>query len=439
MNMRPILSILIIMGLAVGCTSYDPLVRDAKSNFDEGNYQDAIETANEALTANPDDPFAHYYHAMANAGLAQQTEPPSDRQGYYEETFSSMNNARRLFEETQTLSSEAILLDDVYSNLWAYEHNSGANYILDDSLRNVTPNPDELAIQHFENAIIIQPDSSISHVVLASTRYNTGDVDGAITAYERAMTVLNPPSIEDFDFLTNLYLLRERHGDALNMAEEAHEQYPEEASFVQYMADAHLYLGDLDQAMELIRGLIEDDPDNPQYYYVLGTQIYQVAQEHLDEATNKYTQAWDMELQLSQLTQAERTDLQEQIDQLKSEAAAAEEEGNELGDMAVSEIQQSIELNPENDEAYNVLGIIFQNRASLLFDKRNEEARDDNELAMEFDQEARGYLNRALENYEQAAELNPDEVSYWERLFRVYTTLGMSDEADEAMERAGMD
>ncbi|MEX2601314.1 MAG: tetratricopeptide repeat protein [Balneolaceae bacterium] len=439
MNMRPILSVLIILGLAWGCASYDPLVRDAKNNFDEGNYQDAIAAANEALETNPGDPFAHYYHAMANAGLAQETEPPSDRKGLYEEVYTSMNNAKRLFEETQTLSSEAILLDDVYSNLWAFEHNSGANYILDDSLREVTPNPEELAIQHFENAIIIQPDSSISHVVLASTRFNTGDIDGAIVAYERAMTVLDPPTVDDYDFLTNLHLMREDYQNALDLAEEAHEQYPDEASFVQYMADSHLYLGDLEQAMALIRGLIEDDPENPQYYYVLGTQIYQVAQEHLDEATNKYTQAWDMELQLPQLTQAERADLQEQIDQLKSEAAAAEEEGNELGDMAAAEIQKSIELNPENDEAYNVLGIIYQNRASLLFDKRNEEARDDNELAMEFDQEARSYLDRALENYEQAAELNPDEVSYWERLFRVYTTLGMSDEADEAMERAGMD
>ena len=44
----------------------------------------------------------------------------------------------------------------------------------------------------------------------------------------------------------------------------------------------------------------------------------------------------------------------------------------------------------------------------------------------------------AMENYERAAELDPDNTNYWESLFRIYTSLGMLEEAEAAMEKAGM-
>lgn len=43
-----------------------------------------------------------------------------------------------------------------------------------------------------------------------------------------------------------------------------------------------------------------------------------------------------------------------------------------------------------------------------------------------------------MKNYEKATEIEPDNQSYWRSLFQVYTSLGMNEKAEAAMEKAGM-
>jgi tetratricopeptide (TPR) repeat protein len=100
-------------------------------------------------------------------------------------------------------------------------------------------------------------------------------------------------------------------------------------------------------------------------------------------------------------------------------------------------MEQVVELLPQDDDANNILGIIFQNKAANLFEQRNSIV-DDNELVQELDDQAREALQEARTYYERAAEIDPDTPEYWESLFQVYTTLGMEEEAREAMEKAGM-
>jgi cytochrome c-type biogenesis protein CcmH/NrfG len=40
--------------------------------------------------------------------------------------------------------------------------------------------------------------------------------------------------------------------------------------------------------------------------------------------------------------------------------------------------------------------------------------------------------------YERAAEINPESTEYWMALFRIYTTLGMTEKALEAQDKAGL-
>ena len=122
--------------------------------------------------------------------------------------------------------------------------------------------------------------------------------------------------------------------------------------------------------------------------------------------------------------------MREQIDELQQESS-------ELTDIAIDNMEQVVELLPEDDDAHNILGIIYQNKAANLFEQRNSIV-DDSELVQELDQRAREALQEARQYYERAAEIDPDVPEYWESLFQVYTTLGMEEEAREAMEKAGM-
>ncbi len=44
-----------------------------------------------------------------------------------------------------------------------------------------------------------------------------------------------------------------------------------------------------------------------------------------------------------------------------------------------------------------------------------------------------------MKYYEKATEIEPDNQDYWANLFRVYTSLGMDQKAEEAMKKAGLD
>ena len=94
------------------------------------------------------------------------------------------------------------------------------------------------------------------------------------------------------------------------------------------------------------------------------------------------------------------------------------------------------DIEPENPMIFNTLGVVYQNKAAALFDQRNNTI--DNDEAMRLDVLAKAEASLAMENYERAAELDPDNTNYWESLFRIYTSLGMLEEAEAAMEKAGM-
>lgn len=437
MKIKPLFILILTVGILWGCETPDPLIRDARLALQTFDYEASLAAAEQALEEDSTNALAYYYKATALGSIAEDLQPPSDRLPYYEDMYESYQNAKRFGSQMDRVPSEIDNIDDIITSIWATEHNSGAEMMTEDSLRQVTDNPDQVARDHFVNAITVQPDSSISYVVLASIQYQLGDVEEATRTYETAMSKMDEPVFEDYEFMISLYFVQNRYDEARDLSLEAMERYPDEPTFVQFLADSYLETGETEEAINLIRTLIEDDPNNPQFYFVLGTQLYRSAEVHLNEASNNYQRIYQMQDQMAQLSSSEQEDLQQQIDAIRAEAEEAEREGNELAELAVEEIKSSIELNPQDDNAYNVLGIIYQNKAAALFDKRNNTR--DNELAREYDEQAREELTQSMEYYERAAELDPNNTNYWQSLFQVYTTLGMDEEAEEAMNRAGLD
>src|SRR5699024_2247965 len=109
---------------------------------------------------------------------------------------------------------------------------------------------------------------------------------------------------------------------------------------------------------------------------------------------------------------------------------------DELANRAIEHLKAGIESRPDDDVAYNTLGIIYQNKAAAMYDQRN--LTRDNKKAAQFDSQASELLQQALTYYEKAAELAPDNSKYWQSLYQIYTQLGMDQKAQEASQKAGI-
>lgn len=435
-SLKFILFPLLIAGFLWACETTDPFVTEVESNLVLGNIDEALEVANNAIATDSSNGLAHFYRGVALGAKAESFEDPAERKPYYQQTRNSLLEGKEWMRQRESLPSEYEEVDEIITGYWAFEHNEGVEIVTVDSVRNLHNNPNERAIAHLENAITLQPDSALSYIVIASTYFNMGETGQAISRYEQAMERMDQPELDDYDFLTSMYLVEGRTEQAIALAEEAREVFPNEIVFVQYLADAYLEVGETDRAISLIRGLIADEPENPLYYRVLGTQLYQLVGPLENELTELYETSYNLERELRSLQGNEKEAAENRLRQKENDIEQLESEIDELIEQSVQEIKQVIELVPDDHEAYNILGIIYQNNAAIQFEKRNYTV--DNQEASQIDQNARETLNLARENYERAAEINPDEQSYWQALFQVYTTLGMEEEARDAMEKSGM-
>lgn len=428
---------LLLTGLLWGCETTDPLISEMETNTFLGNYEAVFNAADQALEKDSSNGLAYYYRGVAYGFKAQDTTPPWDRQSDYSSSRDAFMNAKEWMNQAEDPPEEFEEIENYITNFWAEEHNAAIAYLTDDSTSNSVDNPNRYALEHLENATTIQPDSSLSYVVLASTQFNMGNTPEAIETYEMAIERMDVPAEDDYEFLISLYLDQNQYDKAFDMTSRARDDYPDNTQFIQFLADIYIQQGNIDEAISIIEDLIEQEPNNPQYYRVLGTQIYQNVSTINTEVSELYNEAFDLEREIRSLSGDERAEAEQELKNVRERIDTLQQEAFELTDIAVENMEKVVELIPDDDEAYNILGIIYQNQAANLFEQRNSIV-DDNEMVQELDEQAREALQQARGYYERAAEINPDEPAYWESLFQVYTTLGMEEEAREAMDKAGM-
>lgn len=433
----PILLIILFLSFLWSCETTDPLVNEVQISLFTGDYETALETVNNAIEINPDNYIAHYYKGVVLSSQAYEMEPASARKDVYAQARESLERARELMEAQEETPDELEELNESIVSYWADEYNMAVNYQNDDSLFNATPEPYQVSLDHLENAVTINPDSAMTYQVISSTHFQLNNVDQAITTYETAMDMLEEPAESDYEYLISLYLYDNRYDKAIDLSEEALDNYEGNSVFVQFLADAYIQSGERDKAIELVEGLIREEPDNPQYRRVLGTQVYQSVEALTSELSDLYEELFELRRQASSQSGNAQESTQAQLQQLETEIDRREAEIDELTDISIREMEEVVRMEPESEDANFILGIIYQNRAANLFERRNNT--NDNAESNRYDAMAREVLDEARTYYERAAEINPDNPDNWQSLFQVYTILNMEEEAEEAMRRAGFD
>ncbi|MGD8426438.1 MAG: tetratricopeptide repeat protein [Balneolaceae bacterium] len=434
----PYLLITLLVGLLMGCSSPNPLADKAKSNIEKQDYQAALEAAEQSIEQHPDDPLGYYYKAVALGDLADQMDDPAKSADLYKQMNEAFDKAEDVASNSEKSPGELERIPSVKNVLWQSEHNRAVNLATDDSLKNTVQDPLKRAVLHLKNATMIQPDSALSWNVLAQIASMDQEYQQAAEAKDHYIKMIPDTTVKPNDYLqlASYYYQLDKQQEVLGVFQRAQKQFPENQDIVSNLADAYNRVGQPDKAIETVRQLVEKNPENPQYHLVLGTQIYQKALTFNDSLSANSDTILELQQKLKNASGAEAKKIQNQISQLEMQNNELQSQVDNLTDNAEKELKTTIEYRPKDDKAYNTLGIMYQNKAKAVFDKRNRTT--DNEEAAKYDKQGKELLRKAMNYYESAAQIKPDNKDYWRSLFSIYTALGMDQKAQEAMKKAGM-
>jgi tetratricopeptide (TPR) repeat protein len=281
---------------------------------------------------------------------------------------------------------------------WAENFNDGVNYF---NAANRNENPDSVkilrqkAINSFETAIQMQPDSNDTYRNLVFVYLSAGDLEGSIEPTERWVNRVK--SLESYQVITevyytkaeqkwNNYLSSKNAKDSLESlqlyeitekyANEGLQKYPNDGTLNSFLFNTYISLGKKDLALSKAKDAVDQNPNDKYTNYNYGTMLL--------------------------------------------EAKNYEE--------AVKYFKKSLEIDPKYENAIYNIAACYINWGIQVRDKE-EESNSTERTYKKYFEEAKTYL-------EQLAQLTPNDFKTWERLGQVYAVLGMKDKAEEAFNKA---
>lgn len=434
----PHLLLTLLVAVVIGCASSNPLADDAQSNIESQNYQAALESAEKSIEKYPGDPIGYYYKGVALGELAGEKDDPKEAQKLYKQMNDTFDKAKDVASKAEKVPGEMDRIPAIKNVLWQQEHNRAIELIRSDSLKKVVDQPMEKSMERLQNATIIQPDSSLSWNVLSQVAAMNKNFEQAVKAKNKYMSMIPDTAAKPDDYMqmASYYYNMDQQEKLVEVLEKAQKQYPNNEDIVSNLADAYNRTGRPDKAISTVEQLVERDPKNPQYHLVLGTQIYQKALRIGDTLATNSDKIISLRKKMNDASSSEQDQIEQEISKLNQQNEEYQQQISELTDRAEEELKTTIEYRPNDADAYNTLGVIYQNKAKAIFDQRNRTT--DNEEASKLDKKGKDYLKQSMNYYEKATEIKPEEKSYWQSLFQIYTALGMDKKAQEAMEKAGM-
>jgi len=431
-----IISILAVVILA-SCGG-DPNIESAKLNLRNNDFDGVIQSARQALQENPENALAYYYIGVAYLGKSEQ-KPLNQQREDLENARINLDRASQLFAAQGITSNEAQMSRDLLVARWQNFYVDAVDPL--DFEGENDPRQIAASIDNLKNAIAVAPDSVLNYDALAEVYFLNEDVENAIATMRIAIE--KDPNVEMFRYqrMIYFYAIAEDQDGTLAMLKEARQRFPEEAFFAQEIANIYLRRGDSETAIAVLMELIDLDPDNAEYRLVIGSQIYREYVEMNREVNELYDKIFELNGEFREEARKARPntrriqEIEREIEAITAQIVQKNERQFEIAARAEEHLMISFELDPDNPNTTYILGAIHENRGLALLDQRN--LIDDINRANELENEARAHIVKALPFFERTAELE-DDPENWMKLFQVYTRLGMTDEAADAMQRAGL-
>ncbi|MFN2372448.1 MAG: tetratricopeptide repeat protein [Cyclonatronaceae bacterium] len=395
-NFTRMAGLVLAFGFFFGCKAPSDLT-ETRSLFESGQLQLAADQAGHQVSRNPENAEGHYLYGQILMEIAAKAAPPV-RLPYYEKASHSLYRASELFGSTEPAKAQNAL--DLLINGWAAEMNRPQT-ALNDS-RSFDQNELSEMIHHTSNAIALIPDSTAAFLARSEIYYYLSDPASAVVTLEE-IPVKNADIFERIGFF---YSIDNHPVEAADAFEQAYQLDTENINVLFGLINTLVEAGMSGQAISRIGDLSLKNPANPLFPALEGTLRF-------DQTDN-----WFMD----------------RIDDQSIHAAGVVAEGLAMLDLAETVFRRASDRNDGDPDIHAAIGTFYLNAAGLLIDL-TEITDESNDQALE--QRVTSYLNNSIPHLRLVAEYEQDP-SFWLSLHQIYLYLGMDEEAEAALQNAGL-
>lgn len=341
----------------------------------------------------------NYDKAIEQLQIETRKNPNSD-EGFY--LLGVVQGEKELYKDMVNSFNKSLSISNKFQNnirdsrkfFWANQFNNGVSFY-----QRATQEQDEnKALEHFEksifsfnNAIMIEPDSSETYQNLAFVYLNMNKIDEAITPLQKIVDLKK--DIDGYRFLGEIYYTkgmneREKYESdgsvqdsveaqklflkAIAILEEGRAIYPNDSQILNVLSNSYVAANKLETAIEAFKAGVEQEPDNKYYHYNYGVLLLNISD--YKEASYQFLAA--------------------------------------------------LNIDPDYQNALYNLGVTYVRWGTALIKEAEERG--------EMSEEGKNKYNLAVPYLEKIVELNSKDIAVWELLGRVYTILGMLDKANDA-------
>ncbi|MEE9450175.1 MAG: tetratricopeptide repeat protein [Ignavibacteriaceae bacterium] len=378
--------LLIVISFIIGmvftgfqCSSTE--LTSAKLYIEQDNFDKALEMLQKDVEQNPKSDEGYYLMGHVYGEL-----------GEVEKMVSSFDNSLAISNKFATKIGEQKEFH------WANIFNKGVNNF--QRGKNVA-DPDssiifyDRAIKFFKDASLIEPDSADNYSNLSFVYLSAGMSEEAIDPLKKLIEM--EKSEDGYQYLGQVYYTLganknidfinsknlqdsidavDYYNNAIDVLEEGRDLYPENTDILVALSESYVGANKIDVALDAFKASVEQDPGNQHFRYNYGVLLINASR--YEEAEEQFTKA--------------------------------------------------LEIDPDYDNAIYNLGVTYVKWGTQL----NLDAEEQDIISEDYKQK----YELALPHLERVVEFDPTNGQIWEILGKVYSVLGMHEEAANAFVKA---
>ncbi len=360
--------LVLAIGFFFACSSSAPTI---STLVDEQQYTMALNEIDASLANNPNQPDLLIQQGQIYLILAQDVEV-YDRTEFYQNAVTSFNQASTL----ELTNDQSVTISNELKSAWADELNTGTDLYENQTLTDRT----EIAIAHFRNAKILNPQDPKAYMSMAVALYNSNNTTDAIETLNSAQTTLEDVPDKLYEYLGFLHLQNNNSDQAIFYYELANTDITANKNIAFGLVNTYILNQQREKALDLLEQLVIQFPEDARIRNVYGTQLFFVAEGILEDLVDAYI-ANDPTF----------------IDQLKFEAEGVSEQAEE-------QLIKAYELETTEEEYVQSLAVFYNNMTAMYLSLSAISADDDKQL---FLSKAESLLNFSLQYYQILSSMQP--------------------------------
>lgn len=365
----------IAIGFFLSCSSSK---FSADKLIDDGNYEQALVEISTEIDKNPS-PYLYFQKGKIH-GLIASEASVSERAYSYAEMNSSFDSISVYQTSSdQDWQAEA---DSLSNHYWNLEHQNGLKAYEEDSQESVLK-----AINHFKNAVSIEPNAIESYKSLSIAQYNNGNIDNALESL-KAAEILPNATPDVFESLGFLYLEKGDPEQSIIYYKKADQDPLKNKNIAFGLVNAYISQGKTYEAISFLDQLVNEFPDDAKLHNVYGTQLY----EQVSDLFSNLKSAYSVN------------------DTSTTATLSVEIEG--VSENAENELIKAYQMDSSNLEFVESLAVFYNNMSGNYFSVYQAAFQDDKDT---IETKALSLTDFAITYYEKLQDLNPNS-SYSEKI-----------------------